>query len=455
MPQNNYARWMGEDNDRCLPVVDPKKLDFLMHGTYAHVLEKMGPGPKPTVALDLEHLQVADYGTFEGVSDTQRQYIQQLHEAEPIRPEEMLFLGLQSLFIVSWPKPESVADIEFAAGYHFVLNKLLLETALDLASNFRAPGALLPYWGRLSFLRVMVELPEEHVTRYGLDKVACTLVKRAKFNATTFALDDGPLIGANYALEPIIKHLNKYLLHYFGSREMSGPKRLSRAWEGILPTVLHFWSDVSATQITRSTITLYDEHMGAMAHRLTADQLDFIMMHELGHVALDHPRRFRAEKASGRDTNTVRHEFEFAADAFALGLMRSKLVANTRIATEAPDRGSDERVARVTDGLHEYQSALGAAYLLFVYMDFIQRAGECLRARLGGKIRLREQMDSHPRASSRLDRLELTNLGEYLYTSPLERYSRQFFETVLDYVLSLDDDALLQSVRAASPLAKG
>lgn len=445
MAENVYQRWMREENARCLSVVDGKHLEGLMYGSMAYVIEKLGEGPKPTFALDLEHLQVADYGAFEGVSDAQRQFILKLHEADPIRPEEMLFLGLQSLFIVSWPQPESVADIEFAAAYNFVLNKYLADTALNLAEKFRAPIALLPYWGRLSFLRVMAALPEEHITRYKLDKVACALVKRAKFNATTFALDDGPVIGANYALEPILKHLNKYLLHYFGTKEMAGPKRLSRAWEGIVPTVLHFWSDVDATRITKSTTTLYDERMGAMAHRLTVDQLDFIMMHELGHVVLDHPRRLKAERDSGFNIKTVRHEFEYAADAFALGLMRSKLVANTRIATEAPDRADDARVKRVTDGLRDYQSSLGGVYLLFVYMDFIQRAGELLQTRLKGKLRLRDAMDSHPRASDRLDRLELTNLGEYLYTSPLERYSRQFMQTVLDYGSTLDDEALLQS----------
>src|SRR5256885_17135279 len=97
----------------------------------------------------------------------------------------------------------------------------------------------------------------------------------------------------NYALEPILKHLNRYLLHYFCTREMAGPKRLFRAWEGILPTVLHFWSDVVATRLTRSTNILYDEQMGVMAHRLAADQLDFIVMHDLGHVPLENPSRLK------------------------------------------------------------------------------------------------------------------------------------------------------------------
>lgn len=73
------------------------------------------------------------------------------------------------------------------------------------------------------------------------------------------------------------------------------------------------------------------------------------------------------------------------------------------------------------DTLHDYQRGLGAAYLLFTYMDFIQRAGELLRQRLGGRIAIRDRMDTHPRASARLERLELMNLGEHLYTSPLVR----------------------------------
>ena len=429
MTENPYKRWLGTDNDLCLPVIDQQRLNAILGVTAARVFHGLGQGPAPKVILDLEHLQVADYGTFEGVTDEQRQFISKLHAAEPIRPEEMMFLALRSLFQFTWPEPQSEDDIRFAAADDFVLNQVLVDTALNLAGQFRVPDALLPYWGRLSFLRVMVELPSDNVARYGLDRMACRLVKRAKFNATTFVLENGPVIGMNYALGPILKHLNRYLLHYFCTREMAGPKRLSRAWEGIVPTVLHFWSDLVATRLTRSSTILYDEVLGIMAHRLTTEQLDFVVMHELGHVTLDHPRRLKAESAPGRDVTTIRHD-EFAADAFALGLM------------------DDARINHVTAALHDYQRGLGATYLLFAYMDFIQRAGELVRERLGGKIQMRAQMDTHPRASARLERLELTNLGEHLYTSPLERYARDFLLSVLDYAAGLDDESLLNSVVA-------
>ncbi|ULO25085.1 hypothetical protein [Methylocystis sp. SB2] len=449
MTENPYERWLRTEIDLCLPVIDQQRLNAILGETAARVFQGLGQGPVPKVILDLEHLQAADYGTFEGVTDEQRQFISKLHAAEPIRPEEMMFLALRSLFQFTWPKPQSEDDIRFAAAYDFVLDQVLVDTALNLAGQFRGPDALLPYWGQLSFLRVMVGVPLDNITRYGLDRVSCTLVKRAKFNATTFVLDGGALIGMNYALEPILKHLNRYLLHYFCTREMAGPKRLSRAWEGIVPTVLHFWSDVAATRLTSSSTMLYDEEMGIMAHRLTAEQLDFIVMHELGHFALDHPLRLKAESVPGRDVTTIRHKFEFEADAFALGLMRSRLV-KIRTASDASSEASADvtRISDVTAALHDYRLSLGAVYLLFAYMDFIQRAGEFLRERLGGRIEMRTQMDTHPRASARLEHLELTNLGEYLYTSPLERYATGFLQSVLDYAAGLDDQSLVNSVIA-------
>lgn len=114
----------------------------------------------------------------------------------------------------------------------------------------------------------------------------------------------------------------------------------------------------------RSSTVLFDEGMAVMAHRLTADQLDFIVTHELGHVVLDHPRRLRAESRPGCDVTTVRHEFEFAADAFALGLMRSKLVKevlNKSTMPKAAEAGNNP-LEEVTASLHEYQQGLGAAF---------------------------------------------------------------------------------------------
>jgi hypothetical protein len=447
MTDNPYARWLQTDFDLCKPVVPGDELTAIQGQVILRVDEVMGSGPKPTMYMDLEQLQVVDYVAFEGLSEPQREFIAGLHAAEPIRPEEMIFLALRSLFQYSWPAPTSNDDIRFAASYDHVLHQVLIQTSLDLAKQFSSPTALLPYWGRLAFLRVMGDLPIEHVSRFGLDRVVCTLVKKAKFNATTFALENGPVIGMNYALEPILKHLNRYLMHYHSTREMAGPNRLSRAWEGIAPIVLHFWSEISATKLLQSSLILYEDRVGTMVHWFTNDQVDFVLMHELGHVALAHPQKLQAERKAGRDLTVLRHEFEFAADSFALGLMRSKLVKRVRSATDSSRTDpAVSQVEHVVESLHDYQRALGSVYLLFLYMDFIQRAGELLRDRLSSHLNIRSQMDTHPRARARLERLELMNLGEYLYTSPIERYAREFLDAVLQYATTLSDDELLASV---------
>jgi hypothetical protein len=100
-------------------------------------------------------LQVVDYGAFDRVTEGQREYIRQLHSDAPIRPEEMVFLALRSMIAFDWEMPESEDDIRRAAAYEFALNKVLTTTALDLAAKFKASDALLPYWGWMSFLRVM------------------------------------------------------------------------------------------------------------------------------------------------------------------------------------------------------------------------------------------------------------------------------------------------------------
>jgi hypothetical protein len=197
MTDNPYASWLKIDNDLCLPVMDRAGLDAISQQVAVKVYQTLGHGPMPSTYLDLEHIQVADYGAFEGVSDEQRQFIAYLHTQEPIRPEEMIFLALRSLFQFAWAKPASEHDIRFAAAFEYELNQTLVDTAFDLAKRFTAPEALLPYWGRLVFLRVMVELPTDNIARFGLDRAACTLVKKARFNATTFALEHGPVIGMN------------------------------------------------------------------------------------------------------------------------------------------------------------------------------------------------------------------------------------------------------------------
>jgi hypothetical protein len=447
-PSNPYDRWLGDDNHKCLPVLDKQDMDDILAEVAVRVGSVMGKGPPPAMtALDLEQIQVADYAAFDGVSEVQAGAIRKFHMQSPIRPDEMLYLGLRSLFQFTWPEPESEHDLRFAAAYDFVLKQILADRALKMSKDFSNEAGLLPYWARMAFLRVLRGMPFENAERFGLSGVAVAMVKKAKFNATTWAFEDGPVIALNYALEPILKQLNRFILHYHSTSEMAGPSRLQRAWRCMVPIVLHFWSDVSPARMLESSVTIYGEDAAIMLHRLTSSQVDFIVSHELGHVALDHPRRLQKAREAG-NASLIRHEFEFGADAFALGLMRSKLI--DRMKDLSNDDTKPENTASPASDmlfeLHEHQRDLGAAYLLFIYMDFIQRAGEMLGKRLAHRVPISERMDTHPHASQRLDRLELMNAGDRLYTSPLKRFARAFFEDILKYATALEEDELAASL---------
>jgi hypothetical protein len=445
MDVNRYSVWLGTDNDQCIPLIDQEAISLILAEVHFRVNSTIGDGPQVKTFLDLEQLQIADYSGFSGVNELQRDQIRGFNTREPVRPQELIYLALRSLFQFIWPEPQSQDELRYAAAYDFVLEDVLARKAVALTPAFSTSEGLLSYWGRLAFLNVMSRLPAANVERFGLGSVACALVKDGQFNASTWAFRDGPVITMNYALQPILKHFNRFILHYHDTQQSAGPKRLERAWAGIVPTVLHFWAKVPATRLTRSSTILHDENTAAMAQWLTNDQIEFIVMHELGHVALKHPDRLKAARSKYSDVRELQHEFEFGADAFALGLLRSRLLGSSQGPRPETVSGSAQAKDWIAD-YTSYQHGIGAMYLLFTYMNFVQRAGELLGSRLAGFIPIKQQMDSHPRASARLERLELIHLGEHLYTSPLLRYASSFLQDVFDYASELDDESLLATV---------
>jgi hypothetical protein len=53
----------------------------------------------------------------------------------PIRAEEMVYLALRSMICFHWPAPESIEDIQRAAGYEYALNAVLTNTEGGLETS--------------------------------------------------------------------------------------------------------------------------------------------------------------------------------------------------------------------------------------------------------------------------------------------------------------------------------
>jgi hypothetical protein len=445
MAENHYARCLVTDNKLCVPLIPPEELRQIL----ASVDAMLVPGARPEVLLDLEHLQAVDYGSFDLVTDEHREFIKRLHAANPIRSDELVYLALRSMIGFSWPPPESEDDARRAAAFEYALREVLVSHSMDLGGALSRPDSRLPYWGRMSFLRVMSAIPEDQIVHHQLNKVACVLVKRHAFNATTFALENGAIIGLNFALEPILKNLNRYLLHFFHTQHLAGPSRMQRAWDLIVPTIRHFWASAPANQLAGVSLIPIDR-VQRQAHSLTADQVDFIVMHELGHVVFNHPTRMRAIEAGASHATLIRHEFEFSADPFACGVMRSRMLNDLRyvIARNQHKPGNKEETYSAFDVAMQYEECYHAVCLLFIYMDFIDQAGRLLKSRLGDNVGFRARLDSHPTPRARLERFELAHLGDIRPKTKIMRYATEFFAELLSFTDTLDPQQLM---RASAP----
>lgn len=439
MQENFYAQCMGDENDLCRPVIPGE----VINAVPALVYQQVGEGGMPSVILDLEQIQVCDYTAFKRIEENQRLFIKALLRQSPVRADEMVFLALRSMYCFVWPAPESNEDIIRAAMFEANLHGLLTAIAIDTSAKLQQPEALLPYWGRLAFLRVMAELSDEAIQRHKLGNVACTLVKRPAFNATTFALDKSDyLIGLNFALEPLLKNFNRQLLHFHNTEHAAGPQRMARAWSAFLPTVLYFWANGPASTLFRNCL-FFDQGAVVTAQALTITQLDFILMHEFGHVSSDHPRRLKALKASGEDTAAARQGFEFAADAVALELMGNRALSPLNYPGDlrTPDPKADLR----NQGLLECD----AVRLLFKYMQFVDEAGRYLKQRSGHDLELKDRIDSHPSARDRLNRFEQMTFRGNAHNPDILQYATSFFDNVLAYAKGLSDSDLSETLKRA------
>lgn len=441
---NRYSPYMASDNALCTPVVRMEQLAALMLRIQEIAESWEGVGPKPKVALDLEQLQVADYAAFDPLTSHQREAIRRLQQSEPVRADEMVYLALRSLITLHWEPPQSDADIRRAAAYEKALELTLTEASGSAAQALTQPEALLPYWGRLAFLRVMATIPEEKIESAQLHRFACVMLKDPAFNARSYRYDEHGLIGLNFALEPILKGLNRMLLHFFQTRDMAGSRRMERAWSSIVPVAAYFWgSSAAAANRLSGSHVLFDEAAVAHAHALTASQVDFIIRHELGHLVMDHAGRV-AGLANPSGAQALRHELEFAADAFAQSQLRCALYSNLRVhlqlSQEPPGLGNVE--GRALEAVRDHQAEVTAVRLLFIFMDAIEQVGQLLKRRLGDSIRFRTRMDSHPSARDRVARLDAFQFGEYPPTSQVLRYAQMFFSDLLAHAAGLDDAAL-------------
>ncbi|MFM2651577.1 hypothetical protein AAFX23_14175 [Vibrio alginolyticus] len=266
---------------------------------------------------------------------------------------------------------------------------------------------------------------KEVIERSNLTSVACFPNKKKSFNAFSTMLQNSSVVGFNYALEPILKILNRFLIHFYSTQHLSGSSRIARAWGEIVPVVRYFNNDASASDLVSGCI-LISQDDATTVHRLVADQIDFIMMHELGHLFHSHPRKL-SQIVGVEDELEKRHELEVEADKFAHEIYKSWCYE----VRDEPEK--------LKTNLNEYAALIEAVELLFIFMRFVDESKSLINEKVG-KESSGSSESTHPSSDIRLSLLR--QLSGLEVNSPIVKYAEKFFEDILLYARGLSEEEI-------------
>jgi hypothetical protein len=415
---------MATDNLLCKPIIDGERISLIsFQAIYMAGLKETDLIPK--TIMDLEQIQVLDYTQIPEIEQEQVDYINQKLRVSPFAPEDLAFLALKSLYCYSWDSLTFQTDAILALKVESALNHILKKTSFEIAGDLIYQDSLLPYWVRLSYLRVMSKIPEEVIERSNLKSVACFPNKRKSFNAFSTMLQNSSVVGFNYALEPILKILSRFLIHFYSTKHLSGSCRIARAWGEILPVVRYFNNDASASDLVSGCI-LISQDDATTVHRLVADQIDFIMMHELGHLFHAHPRKL-SQIVGFEDELEKRHELEVEADKFAHEIYKSWCY-------EVHDEPE-----KLKTSLNEYAALIEAVELLFIFMRFVDESKSLINEKVGKKSSGSSE-STHPSSDIRLSLLR--KLSGLEVNSPIVQYAEKLFDDILFYIRRLSGEEI-------------
>ncbi|WP_109372556.1 MULTISPECIES: hypothetical protein [Proteus] len=372
--------------------------------------------------LDLESVCTIDYRQLPELTLDKVKLIEEWLSGQTDSIIDMLFLELRSTFTLGWKEPKSNDDIRAISYHNSVFNNLIYKKALSLASNFGSNRYNMPYWLRLSQLRIMSHIPNKLIRDAHIDEIFFFPVHRRGLNATSVSFNKLKFITANFGLNGILHELNRFIYHFQSTEIFSLGNREIRALPEIMPIVLYFLT-------TSSPIHFFPQFLfGSSSWKVktfTDYQLDFIVLHEISHHILEHPDRVSLIKDHIERKHKIK-QFEFEADTLANVLMASDVMR---------DKRSQHSTIIYTD-------AIEAIELLFEHMNFIEKMEQIICDRFGSFIHITSTKGIHPDAYTRLEYFHRIFTDKNRSPTETALYARGLYEKITNYCLKLSDDEI-------------
>ncbi|EPG3455156.1 TPA: hypothetical protein ACHT7R_004046 [Klebsiella pneumoniae] len=381
--------------------------------------------------LDLESLCTLDYRQLPELTHIQVDLMEKRLSGETDSVVDMFFLELRCTFSLGWKVPESNDDIRAISYHNSTFNNLIYRKADFLASSFGSNRYKMPYWLRLSQLRIMSHIPNNLINNAQLDKIFFFPIHRRGLNATSCSINGQKYVTANFGLNGILHELNRFIYHFQSTEVYSLGNREKRALPEIVPVVLYFLTSCSPRYFFPQFLF---GQSGWKVKTLTDYQLDFIVLHEIAHHILEHPERASLIKDYVERQNKIT-KFEYEADTLANALMASAVM------TERDDEPRNKNSVIV------YADAIEAVELLFEHMNFIEQMEENIRSRFGGVINIASIKGAHPDAYTRLEYFHRIFKDENRPLSEIAIYARGLYNKMIDYCRELSNDEMASLMR--------
>lgn len=434
-----YSNYMSSDLKICHPLLNNIQIQYMMYCTYQYLknLDIEVDGVKK-ITIDLDQLMTLDYRSLPDVTEKQKIVIEKLFNSEPVAPDELIFQALRTIIFTTFPYPENKEALIKMAFYRHIENDVALKISYELSAIFSEPMALQPYWPRLSQLRIMMHMPEGFIRKTELDNIIFYPVKQRGMNATSLVYENTRFIKVNYALEPILDDFNTILVHFHSTEEMAGEKRYFRALTCLIPRALYFSTEISPLKFPPNPICFEDSPQ--LIHELTAEQIDFIMMHELSHHLFEHPQRKNEVLKSDSAIDKLK-EFELEADFLPAKMMLLKFYD----AEKRSKKRGDKKIP--SEAIKSLDLSIISALILFEHMHFVEEANEILREKLYGILPVNYNLGTHPPSKERKEKF-LEALGErFRGSSPLSRYASSFYENALRKLNDMDPMEVMEIIK--------
>jgi hypothetical protein len=383
--------------------------------------------------FDADQLQFLDYSSTICCKEEQLPIVSVINNNSSFNTLNVACQTLESAIGFYWKWPSTESELfAFKSGSRAI--KMAIQSSNTLLSkHFKDSTSILPYWGYGMYQDAIKIVAASDAS---WSAPAFTFSKDRNIFAQCHSYPEAQVITMGFCVKPILDFVNATILSFWDTRFISGPKRSKRLWTELLPVVLYLMNKLE--NLSHATLTaplLFSKASLSSSRSMTASQIQFILLHELGHLRLDHIRK----KNSGDPEFADQFAMEFEADLFAARSLITEIsnpVGATYLIGSAEELGQAE--GKSSQGISRGE----AIHCLFLFLKFFEESKLIIKKKILEE-RSVKKIPTHPSPSDRLKKFKSIFGADCNISTELVEYWRIQLIDATRYALEQSADDLM------------